>query len=226
MVGDNMNEDILTGLLHGDLPKGKLILLYGPGGTDKTNLAILCAVNHAERGFKVLYIDADGSFSRMRLDHTITEHPEAVSKIYITQPLDFESQGKLIRNLDAYIAGVKLIIFDTVTLLYRAGLDGSSKAAFRRSHEMKLQLEKLHQTAEKYGVPILLTAAVHLNIDKGQVEPAAANLLRNWCDIIIFLTPNLQKRETTATLEKPNGEPSKITFKWLKYRLWLADKTT
>lgn len=220
-----MNEEVLTGLLHGDLPKGKLILLYGRGGTDKTNLAILCAVNHAEKGFKVLYIDADGSFSRVRLDHTIIKYPEAVSRIFLAKPWDFEAQGKLIRNIELYTAkNVGLLVFESINFLYRWSLEGPSNITFKRNRELNLQLGILSNLVRERNITILLTSQVRSRLDTGKIEPVASRLLKQWCDVVIALAPDEMKGETTATLEKPkhDGEQPQTIFKWLKYRLWLT----
>lgn len=220
-----MNEEVLTGLLHGDLPKGKLVLLYGRGGTDKTNLAILCAVNHAEKGFKVLYIDADGSFSRVRLDHTIIKYPEAVSRIFLAKPWDFEAQGKLIRNIELYTAkNVGLLVFESINFLYRWSLEGPSNITFKRNRELNLQLGILSNLVRERNITILLTSQVRSRLDTGKIEPVASRLLKQWCDVVIALAPDEMKGETTATLEKPkhDGEQPQTIFKWLKYRLWLT----
>jgi RecA/RadA recombinase len=221
-----MNEDMLTGLLHGDLPKGKLTLLYGPGGADKTNLAILCAVKHAEKGYKVLYVDADGSFSRMRLDSTIIKYPEAVSRIFLAKPPNFEAQGKLIRNIELYTAkNVGLLVFESINFLYRWSLEGSSNITFKRNRELNLQLGILSNLARECNIAILLTSQVRSRLDTGKVEPVASRLLKQWCDVVIALSPDEMKGETTATLEKPKheGEQPQTIFKWLKYPLWLTN---
>lgn len=221
-----MNGEILTGLLRGELPRGRLTLLYGRGGTDKTNLAILCAINHAEGGAKVLYIDADGSFSRVRLDHTILKHPEAVSRIFIAHPPDFVAQGKLIRNIELYLVrGVELLVFESINFLYRWGLGGLKDVAFRRNRELNLQLGILSNIARERGIAVLLTSQVRSKLDTGEIEPVASRLLKHWCDVVIALVPDEARGETTAVLEKPrcDGTPPKTTFKWLKYRLWLGD---
>jgi RecA/RadA recombinase len=220
-----MDENVLTGLLQGDLPQGKLVLLYGRGGTDKTNLAILCAVNHAVKGLKVLYVDADGSFSRVRLDHTIIKYPEAVSRIFLAKPWDFDAQGKLIRNIELYAAkNVGLLVFESINFLYRWSLEGSSKITFKRNRELNLQLGLLSNFVRERNITVLLTSQVRSRLDTGEVEPVAARLLKRWCDIVISLVPDEDRGETTATLEKPkhSGDPPQTVFKWLKYRLWLT----
>lgn len=211
---------ILTRLLEGELPPGKLILLYGRGGADKTNIAILCAVTYAMRGFKVLYFDSEGSFSRVRLDYVKRVYPQTIEKILLMHPKTFWEQGKCIRALEQFIyPQVKLVIFESINFLYRVALDGTSQTAFSLNRELNFQLGFLKELSRKYNLPILLTSQVRVSLD-GEVEPVAARILKSWCDIIVFLEPNEQAQKTVATLIKP-AVKEKVEFRWLKYKLWL-----
>lgn len=217
-----MSEEILKGLLHGRLPSGKLTLLYGSGGADKTNLAILCAINYAEEGSKVLYVDADGSFSRLRLDRTVLEHPEAVLRIFLARPPDFAAQGRLIRNIELFLTkDVRLLVFESMTFLYRWGMDGTRDTAFRRNRELNLQLGILSNVAHERDIAVLLTSQVRSRPGSDAVEPVASRLLKRWSDVVVALIPNEKRGETVAVLEKPECGRPKVVFKWLKYRLWL-----
>ena len=63
-----MSDRVSTGsaliddILEGGLEKEVTTTIYGPSGSGKTNVAILAALESAEKG-KVIFIDTEGGFS-------------------------------------------------------------------------------------------------------------------------------------------------------------------
>ena len=53
---------ILDNMLHGGYEKDIITTIYGPAGSGKTNLCLLCAMNTAREGKKVIYIDTENNF--------------------------------------------------------------------------------------------------------------------------------------------------------------------
>ena len=58
---------ILDLILEGGYEKDIVTTIYGPAGSGKTVLCILCGVNVAKSGKKVIYVDSEGGFSVDRL---------------------------------------------------------------------------------------------------------------------------------------------------------------
>jgi len=217
-------SELLVRLLEGKLAPGKVTLIYGCGGADKTNIAIICAISYANRGKTVLYFDAEGSFSRMRLDQTLKDYPLAGHHIFLTRARTFKEQGKFIRGLDAYVTkNVDLIVFDSINFLYRVDLESFSNVTYNLNREINFQMAFLKNLALDHNVCVLITSQVRQSMKTEKVEPVAADILTRWSDVIVSLTPNEAKQETVATLEKPSGDHISKPFKWLKYRLWLKE---
>src|SRR3989339_1589394 len=53
--------------LLGGYEKDIITTIYGPAGSGKTTLCLLCAMNTAREGKKVIYIDTENNFSVERL---------------------------------------------------------------------------------------------------------------------------------------------------------------
>jgi DNA repair protein RadB len=58
---------VLDEMLKGGYEKDIITTIYGPAGAGKTVLCILCAINVARSGKKVVYVDSEGGFSLERL---------------------------------------------------------------------------------------------------------------------------------------------------------------
>jgi len=125
-----LKQQITTGSLYldraldGGLPLGEIVLVYGEAETGKTSLAIQCAVNSARMGFKTLYVDCEGFFTPERLSQIAFSDLEEVSDLIIlVRPSSFREQIKIIDDLEKFVnRRFGLIVFDTVTSLYRSVL--------------------------------------------------------------------------------------------------------
>lgn len=186
-------------VVRGGFPVEQLSLLYGEAGTGKTTIAIQCAVNCARRGFKTLFIDADGTFSSVRLAQIAQYDLDAVSpQILVFTPQKFKEQIHLIENLDAFLTpNVALIVVDTITSLYRLEL-GSSEKTFALNRELNRQLAYLVDIAKAKKVAVLLISQVHSVMgEMNEVEPVAMRILNFQSKIIV----NLRKIATVGVVE-------------------------
>ena len=120
----------LDKLLTGGISVGNISLVYGEAETGKTTLAIQCAVNCARKGQKVVFIDADNSFSARRLSQIAYYDLEKLSPLIILlRPNNFQEQILAVDHLEDYLTEkVGLIVVDTFTSLYRCLLYTSDAA--------------------------------------------------------------------------------------------------
>jgi len=200
--------------LDGGLQPGGLTLVYGEAETGKTSLAIQCSVNAAKMGYKILFVDADGTFSPERLMQIASESfNEASQLIMLFTPLTFEEQSMLIDDLEKFIGGnLGLIVFDTITSLYRAEISGREEA-FRVNRELNRQAAMLAHIAKKFQVPILATSQVRSVLTETDIytEPVASRVLRYWASSIVGLFRTSKRGITRAIVEKSSGADKKIT---------------
>ncbi|MBW2986474.1 AAA family ATPase, partial [Candidatus Woesearchaeota archaeon] len=83
---------ILDDLLEGGYETDAITAIYGPAGSGKTNLLLLAAVDAAQKGKKVIYIDTEGGFSIARLKQVMPTYEKILDKIMFLKPTTFEEQ--------------------------------------------------------------------------------------------------------------------------------------
>lgn len=206
---------MLDRALDGGLQPGGLTLIYGEAETGKTTLAIQCSVNAARMKYKVLFIDADGTFTPERLMQiALQDYEEALQSIVLFTPSTFEEQSSLIDNLEKFVSGnVGLVVFDTITSLYRSEIVGREEA-FRANRELNRQVATLEHIAKKFNIPVLIISQVRSVITEidAYIEPVASRVLRYWSSSIIGFFRTSKHNVIRAVVEKSAGVEKKITL--------------
>jgi len=196
----------LDKLLEGGLHPASVTLVYGEAETGKTSLAIQCAVNTTRLGYKVIFIDSDGSFSTRRLAQIAgRDLNEVAPKITLVQPTTFQEQELAIDRLDQYLTPqVGLVVVDTVTSLYRAEFERSKEKTFRMNRELGRQLAILAQIVKTRKIAALITGQVRNVFLEGFVstEPVGTRVLKFWSDSVLGLKPADHRNTIKAALEK------------------------
>lgn len=228
-------QKILTGcgaiddLLKGGLPVEAISLIYGEPETGKTTLAIQCSANCAGSGFKTLFVDADGTFSVRRLSQIAQAHFKEISEmIVLTRPNDFREQTTIVEQLTDYISSrFKLVVFDTITSLYRLRIAESPSKTFELNRELNRQLALLAQVAKTQKIAVLVTSQVHavLNEAPVSIEPVATRVLKFWADTILALKPTANPQVVQATVEKNQVKLPQTTVDLKIYQTGLHDYT-
>jgi len=195
----------LDKMLDGGLAVGDVTLVYGEAETGKTALAIQCAVNTARVGYKVIFVDSDGTFSPVRLSQIAEKDIDEVAPlITLVKPTDFQEQALAIDRLDEYLTKtVRLVVVDTVTSRYRLEL-GKPKKTFTLNRELGRQVACLAQIAKTRKVAVLINSQVRNVFLEGMVtmEPVANRVLKFWADAVLNLKHTGQSRIMKAVLEK------------------------
>ncbi len=187
----------LDNLLGGGLEKGSVTLLYGEGGTGKTNICLLAAYTLAKQGVKVAYVDTEG-LSYERIDQIFTDK-ETVKNLLVYQVHNFEEQCDRIPKvckLSNVNDQVGLIIVDSVNCFYRLHTDDT---AYRS--EFNKQTEMLHETARINDIPILLTSQVYANILSGTIEFIGGHALHHNAKTIVRLDKKGNGKRTAVIVK-------------------------
>jgi len=199
--------------LGGGLPPSSITLLYGEAETGKTTLAMQCAVGSSRMGFKTLYIDSDGTFSPERLSQIAFGDFEEVSEsIMIARPSTFAEQIETVDNLEKYVSkGFGLIVFDTVTSLYRSEL-ANKKKTFNLNRELNRQVASLAQIAKALDLSVLLISQVRSVPTEFDVVPVATRVLKFWSEAVIELAKTGSGKIVKASVEKRGEKEERLTF--------------
>jgi DNA repair protein RadB len=203
---------ILTGCgcidnsLEGGISQESVTLIYGEAETGKSTLAMQCTVNAAMQNLKVLYADCDGTFSAKRLSQlSAGKFDEIADLVVLVKPKDFTEQTAFIDRLAEYIINsVGLVVFDTVTSLYRLKVAETSGKAFGLSRELNRQMAIVAQTAKTKKVPMIVISQVRSVLDEpeGAVEPVGTRVLKFWADTIIAMKPTENPQTVKAVVKK------------------------
>ncbi len=201
--------------LGGGIRSRTLSLVYGEAETGKSTLALQCTVNCARRNLKTLFVDCDGSFSPKRLVQIApNDFKEIVKLIILMRPNDFREQATIVDRLaDCLTKDFGLVVFDTVTSLYRTKISEYPTKAFDLNRELNRQMAVLAQIARIYEVAILMTSQVHTTFqtDSISVEPVATRVLKFWADVTINMQPTDKRPMINLSIERKKEQPSKFT---------------
>ncbi len=206
---------ILDIMLNGGYETDVITTVYGPAGSGKTILCLLCAINVARKGRKIIYIDTENSFSLERLKQIALDYKKVLDKIIFLKPTSFEGQKKVFEKLKGIINNnVGLIVLDTIAMLYRLEL-GKSNDVYEVNRELGKQIAYLTEIARKEKIPVLITNQVYADFeDKNNVKIVGGDLLKygSKCLIELQITPGGNRR---AILRKHRSiaEEKEIIFK-------------
>jgi DNA repair protein RadB len=200
--------------LGGGILPGGISLVYGEAETGKTAIAMQCAINCAKQGFKALFVDCDGTFSVERLSQIASRDFGRIAElIVLMRPTNFKDQALTVdRSADYVTEHFGLIVYDTVTSLYRAEVAEAPDRAFELNRELNRQLASLAQIAKLRRMAVQVTSQVRSTFEQERVsvEPVASRVLKFWADTIISLNLTENVQVIRASLEKPSfrGSPS------------------
>jgi DNA repair protein RadB len=210
---------ILDRLLEGGYEKDVITTIYGPAGSGKTNLCILCSISTARLGKRVIYIDTENNFSIERFKQICgainQNYAKLLNRISFLKPVTFEEQKLTFKKLKDYINDkVGLIIFDSVAMLYRIEL-GKSGDIYEVNKELGTQLAYLKEIASKKLIPVLIANQVYADFEnKDKIKIVGGDLLKygSKCLIELQITPSGNRRALIKKHRHISSE-SEITFK-------------
>lgn len=186
----NSGSDVIDWLLEGGYEREVLTTVYGPAGSGKTNICLLCASSFRKK--KVIYIDTEGSFSLSRFRQLNENVQEALKQLIILKPTTFAEQKKAVEKLKTMShKNTGIIIVDSIAMLYRLEM-GQTKDIYGVNKQLGQQLSLLTEIARKNNIPILITNQVYQDFEqKDKVNIVGGDLLRYQSKCLI----ELQKEE-------------------------------
>jgi len=183
----------LDGLLDGGLEADAITLVFGEGGSGKTNLALQCARQAAVAGRRIAYVDTEG-VSSVRLSQVFsaavqpaaaampdTEGGDALmdlagpaatleeleGRVLFFTPYTIEEQERLVQNATR-VPQLGLVVVDSINMHYRLHIDSGGDAEKEAAHSLYKQLHHLTGFARQNQVPVLVTGQVYGGEDETQ----------------------------------------------------------
>ena len=214
MAAEPRRERVSTGilaldaLLGGGLESRSITQVYGEPGCGKSSFALLAAVERLKAGESVIYLDTEG-FSVERFRQVAGERAEELAqRLFLSEPVDFEQQGILIAESERLLqkGGVGLIVLDSATALYRTELTSGQEAQRRLARQLLLLLG----LARKYGIPVLVTNQVYMDVTRNVPTGLGGTTMAHLSKAIIRLEGSEGVRR--AVLEKHRSLPAGGSF--------------
>jgi DNA repair protein RadB len=210
----NSGSDVINKLLNGGYENDIMTTVYGPAGSGKTTMCLLCAISMIKSGKKVIYIDTEGGFSIERLKQLKDYNEEIIKNILILKPTDFDDQYKIFKNVNTMVNDkIGLIIVDTISMLYRIE---NSKNRERKNvnKDMSLQVSMLTEITRKKNIPMLLTNQVYSDFkQKDAVKMVGGDLLRYSSKCLLELIQYKTYRKLKIIKHRSIPEHKEIVFK-------------
>jgi DNA repair protein RadB len=188
-------------------------MIYGEGGSGKTNVCLQITKTVTMSGKKVAYMDTEG-VSTERLSQMAGKNVNKVlNNILFFKPFSFEEQeektDEMIRVVEAS-KEVELIIVDSATMYFR--LNYSEKDDARSS--LTYQMIRLLTLARKKEIPVLITSQVYVDVEKDEIRPLGGSALFHNAKTIIFLQKSGPHRRRAVIIKHRALEEGKsISFR-------------
>lgn len=210
-----MTERISTGLarlddcLDGGFEKGIITEIYGEPGSGKTNLVLFAAIKSAEVG-KVIFIDTEG-VSTERISQ-ISTNESALSNLKFFRIRSYEEQLESvpkILNLIQSMNDVVLLVFDTITVHYRAEREIRAELRKKTSNTLITQIEMLNNIALSKDIPVILVNQVYMDTSTSEVQPVGGSALSHIAKAI-FMIRKVGRGRRELTIVKHRSLPEEV----------------
>ncbi|MEK6956109.1 MAG: AAA family ATPase [Nanoarchaeota archaeon] len=161
-----------------------LTVLYGEGGSGKTTLCLLAAIEQALNNKKVLFLDTEINFSTERFDQILKDrNKECVKNFLVLKIKNFNLQHTQIKTLEG-IKNISLIIVDSITHHYRRLYSREPEIARAMLGKQLSILKEISKT-----IPVIITSQVYSNMENSS-NLLARETIKKYSDKIIKLEKN------------------------------------
>lgn len=174
-------SDALDELLDGGLERDAITLVFGEGGSGKTNLALQCARQACAAGLRVAYVDTEG-VSPQRMEQVFAGDPRAdPDNILFFTPFTIREQEQMVEKT-ALLRGLGLIVVDSINMHYRLHIDAKDTEK-EASASLFKQLHHLTGHARKHRIPVLVTGQVYGGED--ETQPFARRVMEHMVKALV-----------------------------------------
>ncbi len=205
-------SEVIDWLLEGGFDKEVITTIYGPAGSGKTNICLICASSFKDK--KVIYVDTEGSFSLSRLRQISDDYKAVLNNVILLKPTTFAEQKKAFEKLKTLVhKNTGVIIVDSIAMLYRLEM-GQTKKVYEVNRQLGMQLSFLTEIARKNNIPVLITNQVYADFEnKDKVNIVGGDLLKYQSKCLVELQKCTDgKRAAIVRKHRSIEENKKVVF--------------
>lgn len=205
---------LLDNALRGGYENDVITTIYGPAGSGKTNLCMMCMIDAVKKGKKVIYIDTEGGFSPERLMQLDEGYKNVLDCTLFFKPTSFDEQKKVFDGLKKIINNrIGLIVVDSISMLYRLEL-GKTEEIYQTNRELGLHLSILTDIARNKNIPIIVTNQVYSVFDdRDKVNMVGGDIIRYSSKCLIELQKlHMNKRKLYVRKHRSLPESDAYVF--------------
>ncbi|MGC8562679.1 MAG: DNA repair and recombination protein RadB [Thermoplasmata archaeon] len=214
-----MTERLPTGLprldkcIDGGFERGIITEIYGEPGSGKTNLVLYTSIISSRLG-KVIFIDTEGVSSE-RISQ-IAGNELNLSNLKFFRIRTYEEQLEAvpkILNLVQSVSDVVLLVFDTITVHYRAEREIRAELRRKTSNTLITQIEMLNNLALSKNIPVILVNQVYMDKTTSEVQPVGGSALSHIAKAIFRIQKlGSGKRELVVIKHRSLPEDIRCSF--------------
>ena len=205
---------IIDSLLEGGYETDVLTTIYGPAGSGKTTMCLLCSMHATKSGKKVIFVDTEGGFSTERLSQLKGFSDNVLKAIFIFKPTSFQEQHRNLRKVREMVNDrIGLVVVDTISMLYRLEC-GKCKEVKEVNNDMGLQISMLTEIARTKNIPVLCTNQVYSDFsDPNAVKMVGGDILKYSSKCLIELEKLKDGRKAIVRKHRSLPENKEVIFR-------------
>ncbi|MCF7866011.1 DNA repair and recombination protein RadB [Candidatus Woesearchaeota archaeon] len=205
-------SSIIDWLLEGGFEKDVVTTVFGPPGSGKSNLCMICLARNPDK--KIIYIDTEGSFSVARLKQLTDDYETILKNVIVLNPTDFDEQKKVFDKLKKLVNDkIGLIIVDSIAMLYRLEV-GKTKDVFNVNRDLGVQLADLVHITRKFKIPVLVTNQVYSDFEhKDKINMVGGDILKYASKCLIELQSFNGAKKAILRKHRSLPEGKEVIFK-------------
>ncbi|MGC9037278.1 MAG: DNA repair and recombination protein RadA [Candidatus Micrarchaeia archaeon] len=217
----------LDELLGGGVETNGITEAYGKFSSGKTQLGFQLSVNvqlpvgKGGLGGGTLFIDTESTFRPERIQEmakAIGLDPKAVlDNIYVVRATTVEQQILTVDRADKLIAekGIKLIVVDSLTSLFRAEFIGRGGLA-ERQQKLNAHVHKLQNLADTFNLAVYVTNQVIDNpaiLFGDPTIPVGGNIIAHAATTRLYMRKSKEDKRIVRIVDSPNLPEGEVVIK-------------
>ena len=220
------SSQTLNKIIGGGVDTQGITEVYGEFGSGKSQIAHQLCVNvqlppeQGGLGAKAVYIDTENTFRPERVSQMATavgaDLQQILDGIYVARAHTTDHQ-MLLAEKAAEIAktdGVKLLVIDSLTALFRTEYCGRGALA-ERQQKLGRHIAELHKLAELNDVAVFVTNQVQSRPDVffgDPTRPVGGHVLAHAVTARVYLRKSKANTRTAHLVDHPGLPPESATF--------------